>query len=335
MEQNHIHIIEAATDEPASCANLELGAAATIPRRQRHDGWTPERQAIFLEALAACGVVADACRQVSLSTQSAYAYRNRRAGRAFATAWDAVLVHRARGRLSDELLSRAMNGVSEPVYHRGEIAGERIRFDNRLSMAVLTRLDRLAEQAGDRDDLLRAVSEDLDDFLDVIEQGGDADAFVDARRTSPEPQPEPDPARAEAGQPGGPALDEYDRLGDILGLPRYREMAPASIDISDLPEGELCDLDLDQILRARHSGYSTWLALRDIDLRESGYEPTIEDRLPKMYMSALRMPGRRSPESRSCGAASAEAPAGSSGPEPEAQPSTSSTYREWSRRSHG
>lgn len=64
-------------------------------RRIRHDGWTPDRIAGFIEALAACGVVADACRSVGLSTQSAYAFRNRRAGRAFATMWDAVLIHRA------------------------------------------------------------------------------------------------------------------------------------------------------------------------------------------------------------------------------------------------
>ena len=30
--------------------------------RPRHDGWTPERLRTFLETLAACGVVADACR---------------------------------------------------------------------------------------------------------------------------------------------------------------------------------------------------------------------------------------------------------------------------------
>ena len=49
--------------------------------RPRHDGWTPERLRTFLETLAACGVVADACRAASMSPQSAYALRNRRAGR--------------------------------------------------------------------------------------------------------------------------------------------------------------------------------------------------------------------------------------------------------------
>ena len=211
MEQNHIHTPpEAATDEPASSSipalsppeqlisqslNQTFAPAEPAPpaRRCRHDGWTPERQIVFLESLAACGVVTDACREAGLSAQSAYTFRNRRSGRAFATAWDAVLVHRARARLGDELLSRAMNGCIEAVHQNGEIVGERHRFDNRLSMAVLSRLDRLAEKEGAREEQLRAVSEDLDDFLDCVADGGDADAFVDARRPAPAPAPAPEP----------------------------------------------------------------------------------------------------------------------------------------------
>lgn len=192
MEQNHLP-----TSPDASAARLALAPAHRstqietpdpTPRRLRHDGWTPERQVVFLETLAATGVVADACRQAGLSCQGAYAFRNRRAGRAFATAWEAVLVHRARGRLGDEVMSRAINGVIETLRDQnGEVRGERHRYDNRLSMAVLTRLDRLAERTGDRDALLRAVSEDLDDFLDCVEAGEDADAFIDARRPPPDP----------------------------------------------------------------------------------------------------------------------------------------------------
>lgn len=188
MEQNHIPTSsEAATYEPAFPRIPVPGTSDTAPaaRRSRHDGWTPDRQVVFLEALAACGVVTDACARAGLSAQSAYAFRNRRSGRAFATAWDAVLVHRARARLSDEVFSRAMNGCLEQIRRDGEVTAERHRFDNRLSMAVLSRLDRLAEQQGHRQEQLRAVSEDLDDLLDCIEQGGDADAFVEARKPAP------------------------------------------------------------------------------------------------------------------------------------------------------
>ena len=35
-------------------------------RRLRHDGWTPERERIFCERLAECGIVADAARAARL-----------------------------------------------------------------------------------------------------------------------------------------------------------------------------------------------------------------------------------------------------------------------------
>ncbi len=232
MEQNPIRTSpEAATDEPAFLSTPAtskgdppaLSPAEPRSRRYRHDGWIPERQVAFLEALAACGVVAEACKQVGLSTQSAYSFRNRRSGRAFGTAWDAVLIHRARGRLSDEALSRAMNGCVETVRQDGEIKAERHRFDNRLTMAVLTRLDRLAEREGARDEQLRAVSEDLDDFLDCVEQGGDADAFIEARRPAPEPAPE------DEGEPG-PDLQTEPIWTEDDGRPWTRFPPPPGFD---------------------------------------------------------------------------------------------------------
>ena len=346
MEQNHIHTPAVTTDEPAA-SFISLGTSEPRSRRCRHDGWTPERQANFLEALAACGVVRDACADVGLSAQSAYAFRNRRAGRAFGTAWDAVLVHRARGRLSDELLSRAMNGIVEPVRDRtGAVTGERQRFDNRLSMAVLTRLDRLAQRVGARDDLLRAVSEDLDDFLDCVEGGGDADAFVEARRPQPQPEPEAPTGAPASQEPAARSRDDManagsrndmDRLADLIGCPRYRDMDPASIDISDLPEGELGELDFDQQLRAHYSGYLTWLDISEAECRENGEDPEESgDRSPAMYMRRLRAHRRHYLQLHPPGAASAEEepPAGAE-PAPAPQPSTSSTYRDWSKRRPG
>jgi hypothetical protein len=319
MEQNHIHTSpEAATYEPAFPATHALsevegpalsevegtGAPEAPPlslpeqlvsqtlnqtfpeterraRHCRHDGWTPERQVAFLEALAACGVVMDACKQVGLSAQSAYAFRNRRSGRAFGTAWDAVLVHRARGRLSDELLSRAMNGCIEAVHQNGAITGERHRFDNRLSMAVLTRLDRLAEKQGEREGMLRAVSQDLDDFLDCVQQGGDADAFVEARRPEPEPEAAPEPER-------GPRVGDFcDQLAALHGCLDYKDMDPAEIDISDLPGPDLEDCSTDQFLRAHYSGYLAWLEARAAHARRVGQEG-IEEDSPQTYMNRLR-----------------------------------------------
>ena len=53
---------------------------------------------------------ADAWWAVGMSVASTYAPKNRRSGRAFGKMWDAVMIHRARGRLSDNNLSRAPSG---------------------------------------------------------------------------------------------------------------------------------------------------------------------------------------------------------------------------------
>jgi len=320
----------------------ETEGADRSARRQRHDGWTPERQIVFLEALAACGVVMDACKQAGLTSQSAYAFRNRRSGRAFGTAWDAVLVHRARGRLSDELLSRAMNGCIEAIHQNGEITGERHRFDNRLSMAVLTRLDRLAEKEGHREEQLRAVSEDLDDFLDCVEQGGDADGFVEARRPAPlpEPEPQPDPQPAAEAPPGPPREDEVDRMASLIGCLHYKSMHPLDLDISDLAENEF-EWGPEGYVRAYYSGYLHWLAVRDSEERgreEQGEEPgKVEDRSPQAYMKCLE-------EAFANEAADPQAAEGVSSPHPSHQgpegasaldPSTSSTCPDDGGERHG
>ena len=291
MEQNPNSASAQAALPPAIALFAQADGAEPPAHRVRHDGWTPERQIAFLETLAACGVVTDACREAGLSAQSAYAFRNRRAGRAFATAWDSVLVHRARGRLSDEVMSRAMNGCIETI-RNGDATAERHRFDNRLSMAVLTRLDHLAEAQGEREAQLRAVSEDLDEFLDCVEAGGDVDAFVEARRPSQEPQAAPDPT---AELPPQPIVeDQWDRMASLKGCLHYKQTNPLDIDISDLPGPELEGCTMEQILRAHYSGYLVWLDMRGWDSddhdEEDGYswDDHQEALSPQAYMETLR-----------------------------------------------
>lgn len=182
MTNNHSHTFsEAATNEPASVTPPAPGEAEAPPRRPRHDGWTPERQAAFLAHLADCGTVAEACRAVGLSPQSAYAFRKSRNGRGFAIGWDAALLH-ARALLADSVFSRALHGTTETLRRDGEIVGERHRFDNRLAMAVLTRLDTQAERIGKEADTSRIVAGDFEDYLDCLAEGGDVLAFVEERR---------------------------------------------------------------------------------------------------------------------------------------------------------
>lgn len=207
MEQNQNRLApEAPADESASSFNpdVEQGADSDPPllsdsldaalqetldatftpdgRKPRHDGWTPEAVAGFLHALAETGVVEHAARRVGLSAQAAYAFRNRRQGRAFAKIWDAVLINRARARVEGELQGRAVAGCVSIRKHKGEVVGEYHYYDNRLAMSLLTRLDRLAERAEPEAAHLRALSEELDEFCDCLAQGGDPDAFVEARR---------------------------------------------------------------------------------------------------------------------------------------------------------
>jgi hypothetical protein len=98
--------------------------------------------AIFCEALAETAVVAEACEVARMGISGAYAARRRNP--VFAAAWDAALTI-ARERLADTLLARSMEGNIEQIYKDGELVGERHVLDNRLGLAILRRLDRLAE----------------------------------------------------------------------------------------------------------------------------------------------------------------------------------------------
>jgi len=70
----------------------ELPAFTPVPRRsQRHDGWTPERQRGFIEALADTGSVEAACRAVDMSNVGAYYLRRQPDAEQFRAAWEAAL----------------------------------------------------------------------------------------------------------------------------------------------------------------------------------------------------------------------------------------------------
>ncbi|WP_375395547.1 hypothetical protein [uncultured Sphingomonas sp.] len=107
-----------------------------VAARLRQDGWTPERQTGFIEALAECGCVDEACKRVGMGTSSAYALRRRGDARSFRAAWDAA-IDVAVERLSDAAFARALHGVATPVFYKGEQVGERVRHDERLTMFLL------------------------------------------------------------------------------------------------------------------------------------------------------------------------------------------------------
>jgi len=89
--------------------------------RYRRDGWTPQRQADFLGALAESWCVAEAARRVGKSRESAYRLRDKPGALSFAAAWDAVLAQRpAPPKSTHELLwHRAFYGTLKPVMRGG------------------------------------------------------------------------------------------------------------------------------------------------------------------------------------------------------------------------
>ncbi|PZQ23904.1 MAG: hypothetical protein DI569_02750 [Sphingopyxis macrogoltabida] len=124
---------------PPPDGNRTLAAAQDfVPAspRERRDGWTPEKQVAFIDALGECGCVTEACERVGLSPSTAYRLRRRVDAYSFRAAWDAALDYAIR-RLSDAAFSRALHGVTRPVWFQGEQVGERRYFDERLTMFLL------------------------------------------------------------------------------------------------------------------------------------------------------------------------------------------------------
>jgi hypothetical protein len=115
----------------------ELPPFTPVPRRcARHDGWTPERQIAFIEALADTGSVAAASKAVNMSTEGAYNLRRQPGAESFRAAWQAAL-QLGVARVEDVVMDRALNGVEEPLYSYGKLVGTRRRYNDRLLMFIL------------------------------------------------------------------------------------------------------------------------------------------------------------------------------------------------------
>jgi hypothetical protein len=109
-----------------------------VPRlRKRRNGWTPEAQRAFIDALALCGCVARAARAVGMAPRSAYRLLESEGAESFAAAWDQAI---ARGveRLRLHALDRALNGAWVPVVRRGRIVRHEFRHNDRLAIALLS-----------------------------------------------------------------------------------------------------------------------------------------------------------------------------------------------------
>lgn len=148
-------------------------AYGAAPPSTRFDAFTAERRALFLQHLAQHGNVRMACEAIGISPQTAY-LRRRRDG-LFAQGWDGALVL-ARDHAEQVLCDRALNGVTETIWYRGEAVGSRTRFETRLLLAHLERLDRHHANARDGKKAAARFDELLEDVLDAGEDTPVADA---------------------------------------------------------------------------------------------------------------------------------------------------------------
>lgn len=108
--------------------------------RERHDGWSAERQRAFIAALADSGCITLACRAVGVSPQSAYRLRRHPKGKQFAYAWDTAL-RCASVRLVSIAYERAITGTRKQYWRDGKLIGETVSPSDALLMFLLAKSD--------------------------------------------------------------------------------------------------------------------------------------------------------------------------------------------------
>ena len=143
-------------------------------------------------------------------------------------------------------MSRAIHGVIDRVYRNGELVAERHRYDNRLTMAVLSRLDKQAEGLDENAPVARAVSHEFDRFLDLLPQGVEgAERFLAARFPPP----------LEDGRPSLPPDTELHRLARLAAYETLGVALPEEVDVADLDPAQMESWTEDQLTRAEFSGF--------------------------------------------------------------------------------
>lgn len=104
-----------------------------VPRKYRHDGWTPERQRAFIEALADTGCVTRAAGMVNMAQSNCYYLRRQPGAEGFRRAWSAALDF-GQDRLKDIAFERAIEGELIPYFQNGKLVGFHRKHNNALLM---------------------------------------------------------------------------------------------------------------------------------------------------------------------------------------------------------
>lgn len=251
--------------------NPAIPAFDPVPRKSpRHDGWTPERQRLFIQALAETGSVTVAARQVNMAHASVYALRLMPGAESFRAAWDAALACGVQV-LRDEAFDRAMNGQLQPVFARGKLMGYRRVKSDRLLMYMLRHYGQ--DASGKRVTLnYFAAPQDVD--AGRLQPAARQPAAIPATRQAA--LPAPDPAALIAGF-AGVELDDEAQSTIIAALEaaavRRRDVLPEDdrdvsyVAESDTATGFAGELEFagDGYTTDLPPGESPWEALCDPD----------------------------------------------------------------------
>jgi hypothetical protein len=205
-----------------------------VLRKRRADGWSPDRQRGFIEALADCGSVAQAARDVGMSETSAYRLRRSPGAEGFDRAWSAA-IDAASKKLIDSAFERALVGTDEPVFDRdGRRVGRRLRQSDKLLMFLLRAYmpDRFRHAVNDRIPVGEAPAPGLAPVAEALAQ------------MLPELPPEPHMLMA------ADDLETAIEVADILDgeLPHYHRDAKPQTYVPSAMEQAL-DRKLDEIRR--------------------------------------------------------------------------------------
>jgi hypothetical protein len=122
--------------EPLDPDDPLLGFKPVPHKEPRRNTITAPRQRAFIAALAECGIVVQAARQIGASTDALYKLRNKPGGEEFRAAWDAAS-DRGVMRLEDTALARALQGEERMIVSGGQHMGYERRFNDNLVMFFL------------------------------------------------------------------------------------------------------------------------------------------------------------------------------------------------------
>lgn len=112
-------------------------AFAPVPVRPRRDGWTADKQRLFIAKLAETGLVTVAARAVGMTDRSAHKLALREDAESFCHAWDMAMLLAVRRAVS-KLFEYGLDGMTETVWRDGVVTYRRRRPSEKALFFLLS-----------------------------------------------------------------------------------------------------------------------------------------------------------------------------------------------------